>query len=124
MVNDVTGWSFPLFHSTNIHNHEMFPAPNDDDHDEKKTCVFKIMIAMVNYDSWWSRWREYFCTFDDNRDVVKTDDDDDNDGLDNDDDDNNANDEDDEKSWGGEAEERKVERGNCSRERFPTVQLR
>ena len=54
----------------------------------------------------------------------KLDDDDDNGDFDNDDADNNANDEDDEKSWGGEAEERKVERGNCSRERFPTVQLR
>ena len=47
MVNDVTGWSFPLFHSTNIHNHEMFPAANDDDNDEKKTCVLKIMMAML-----------------------------------------------------------------------------
>ena len=45
MVNDVTGWSFPLFHSTNIHNHEMFPAANDDD--DEKTCVFKIIMAML-----------------------------------------------------------------------------
>ena len=34
LVNDVTGWSFPLFHSTNIHNHETFPAPNDEDVDD------------------------------------------------------------------------------------------